>query len=270
MADLEPRLRELGRVIDYPPTPPIAEQVGRSLQEGIAPRRRGRRAPRLRVALVAAVALLLLAAAATAAVPSARDAVLELLGLRGEVVERVPRLPENVQAKPSWRLGAPTTLAGAEDALPFTPLLPASLGEPNGVFVSSEVPGGALTLTYAPRPGVPPARLTGVGLLVNELNGHFAPAFYGKLVPPGAKIERFGIDGNYAIWIEGLHVFFFKPADHIFHMGRSRLAANALLVQRGEVMVRLEAEFDKPTAVEIARSLRQPGASRESDAGGGT
>ena len=257
MADLEPRLRELGMVIDYPPTPPISEQVGRSLQEGAAPRKRGRRTLRLRVVLVAAGALLLLAAGATAAVPSARHAVLDFLGLRGETVQRVPSLPENVRAKPSWHLGEPTTLQDAEDALSFSPLLPTSLGEPDGVFVSSEVPGGALTLTYAPRPGLPHARLTGVGLLVNELNGHFAPGFYGKLVPRESKIERFGIDGNYAIWIEGLHVFFFKPtADHTFHMGRSRLAANALLVQRGDVMVRLEAEFDKSTAVEIARSLR--------------
>jgi hypothetical protein len=257
MADLEHRLRRLGTIIDYPPTPPIAEQVGRNLREGIAPRKRGRKAPRLRVVLVAAAALLLLAAGATAAVPSARHAVLDFLGLRGETVQRIPSLPENVRAKPSWHLGQPTTLEGAEEALSFSPLLPTSLGEPNGVFASSEVPGGALTLTYTPRPGLPHARLTGVGLLVNELNGHFAPGFYGKLVPRESKIERFGIDGNYAIWIEGLHVFFFKPvADHTFHIGRSRLAANALLVQRGEVMVRLEAEFDKSTAVEIARSLR--------------
>lgn len=257
MADLEPRLRELGTVIDYPSTPPIADQVGRNLREGIAPRKRGRRTPRLRVALVAAAALLLLAAGAAAAVPSARHAVLDFLGLRGETVQRVPSLPENVRAKPSWHLGEPATLQDAEDALSFSPLLPTSLGEPNGVFVSSEVPGGALTLTYAPRPGLPHARLTGVGLLVNELNGHFAPGFYGKLVPRESKIERFEIDGNYALWIEGLHVFFFKPvADHTFHIGRSRLAANALLVQRGDVMVRLEAEFDKSTAVEIAQSLR--------------
>jgi hypothetical protein len=257
MADLEHRLRRLGTIIDYPPTPPIAEQVGRNLREGIAPRKRGRRAPRLRVVLVAVAALLLLTAGATAAVPSARHAVLDFLGLRGETVQRIPSLPENVRAKPSWHLGQPTTLESAEDALSFSPLLPTSLGEPNGVFADSEVPGGALTLTYAPRPGLPHARLTGVGLLVNELNGHFAPGFYGKLVPRESKIERFGIDGNYAIWIEGLHVFFFKPvADHTFHIGRSRLAANALLVQRGEVMIRLEAKFDKSTAVEIARSLR--------------
>jgi hypothetical protein len=257
MAELEPRLRELGAVIEYPPTPPIAARVGRGLREGAGLRRRGLSAPRLRLALVAVGTVLLLAAGAAAAVPSVRHAVLDFLGLRSETIRRVPRLPENVRAKPGWHLGRPTTLEAAEQALPFSPLLPAGLGDPNGVFVSSEVPGGELTLTYSPRPGLPPAKLTGAGLLVNELNGHFAPAFHGKLLPPGARIERFGIDGSYAIWIEGLHVFFFKPAaDHTFHIGRSRLATNALLVQRGEVMIRLEADFDKATAVEIARSLQ--------------
>jgi len=206
------------------------------------------------------VALLLLAAGTAAAVPSARHAVLDFLGLRAETIRRIPRLPENVRAKPSWHLGRPTTLEAAEATLPFPLLAPSGLGDPNGVFVSAEVPRGALTLTYSPRPGLPQARLTGAGLLVNELNGHFAPAFHGKLLPPGARIERFGIDGDYAIWIEGLHVFFYKPAaDHTFHLGRSRLATNALLVQRGEVMVRLEADFDKATAVEIARSLQPAG-----------
>lgn len=256
MSDLESRLHALGADIEYPPTPPIAAEVGRDLREQPSPRLHARRAPGLRFVIIAAAVLLVLAAGATAAVPSARDAVLEFLGLRGETIEHIPRLPVNVRAKPGWHLGRPTTLEAAETAMPFSPLLPADLGEPNGVFVSGEVPGGALTVTYAPQPGLPHSRFTGVGLLVNELNGHFAPAFHGKLLPPGATIERLGINGSYAIWIEGLHVFFFKPSDHIFHLGRARLAANALLIQRGEVMVRLEAEFDKPTAIEIARSLR--------------
>jgi hypothetical protein len=257
MAELETRLRELRAVVDLPPTPPIAARVGRELRDGTAPPRRARGAPRLRLALAAAVALLLLAAATAAAVPSVRHAVLDFFGLRGETIQRVPRLPENARAKPGWHLGRPTTLEAAEEALPFPLLLPGGLGDPNGVFVSSEVPRGALSLTYAPRPGLPQAKLTGAGLLVNELNGHFAPAFHGKLLPPGARIERFGIGGRYAIWIEGLHLFFYKPAaDHTFHIARSRLATNALLIQRGEVMVRLEANFGKATAVEIARSLR--------------
>jgi hypothetical protein len=258
MPDLESRLRALGEQIKYPPTPPIAAEVGRRLEA--QPHQRPHRVPRLRVALVVSLALLILAAGAAAAVPSTRHAILDFLGLRGETIERVPELPHGVRAKPSWRLGLPTTLETAEDTLPFSALLPTELGDPNGVFISSEVPRGELNLTYAPRPGLPRSRLTGVGLLVNELNGHFSPAFHGKLLPPGARIEKFGIEGNYAIWIEGLHVFFFKPAaDHTFHIGRARLAANALLVQRGEVMVRLEGEFDRSTAIDIARSLQPAG-----------
>jgi hypothetical protein len=78
------------------------------------------------------------------------------------------------------------------------------------------------------------------------------------MVPRDARVERFGIDGNFAVWIEGLHLFFYKPAtDNTFHIGHSRLAANALLVQRGDLMVRLEGQFDKATAITIARSLRR-------------
>jgi hypothetical protein len=78
------------------------------------------------------------------------------------------------------------------------------------------------------------------------------------MVPPGARIDRFRFRGQFAVWIEGLHAFFYKPrADYTFHIGRSRLAANALVVQRGPVMVRLEGKFDKATALAIARSLRR-------------
>jgi hypothetical protein len=76
------------------------------------------------------------------------------------------------------------------------------------------------------------------------------------MVPRGARIDRFRLDGQFAVWVEGLHVFLYKPAaDYTFHFDHSRLAANALLVQHGDVMVRLEGEFDKATAVAIARSL---------------
>ena len=95
--------------------------------------------------------------------------------------------------------------------------------------------------------------LTGVGLLIDELDGQAAPGFYGKLAPRDARIERFRLDGQFAVWVEGLHAFFYKPrADYTFHLGRSRLAADALLVQRGDVLVRLEGNFDKSTALAIA------------------
>jgi hypothetical protein len=274
MRDVEKRLAEIGELLELPAAPPLAGRVGDELRNG--ERRAGverdggerptgrrsrpaaRRRPTLRVALLTALAVLLLAAAAAAAVPDARHAILDLLGLRAETIERVPKLPENARAKPSWGLGHPTTLAAARHQLAFDPLLPRSVGAPTGVFIDAEIPGGALTLTYPPQPDLPRSRLTGVGLLVNQLSGHFAPGFYGKLVPRDATVTRFAVGGRFAVWIEGLHLFFYKPtANHTFYYERGRLAANALLVQHGDVMVRLEGKFDKATAVSIARSLRR-------------
>lgn len=259
MPDLEQGLRELATAVEFPPTPALAARVGPEVSErGPKPPRR-RRAPRLRLALVVALALLLLAASAVAAIPSARDSVLKLLGLRATTIERVPALPENLRAKPHWHLGRPAKSLGAVRAeLDFTPLLPRGLEGPNGIFAGLEgfefeVPGSALTLTYPPQPGLPRSRLTGVGLLVLELHGRFWPGFVGKLVPRDARIEKFAIDGDYAIWIEGLHDFFIHAGS--YRRARSRLAANTLLVQRGATMIRIEGKFGKAKAIEIARSL---------------
>jgi hypothetical protein len=266
MAELEKRLVEMSGHLELPAAPELAARVGAELRagepEGAARRAAehtdpGRRvAPSLRLAFLVALAVLLLAAGAVAAVPSARHAVLEFLGLRGETIERVPKLPENVRAKPNWKLGKPTTLAAARHGLTFEPLLPRGVAGPNGVFLDSEMLGGALNLTYRPQAGLPRSRLTGVGLLINELNGQAAPGFYGKMVPLDARIERFRFEGQFAVWVEGLHAFFYKPsADYTFHTDHSRLAANALLIQRGTILVRLEADFDKQTAIRIARTI---------------
>jgi hypothetical protein len=289
MAELEKRLVELSGQLDLPVAPALAARVGAELRrDGQAapemrdaerstgagshstgmrspvaiPRRpiphRRPAIPHLRLALLIALAVLLLAAGAVAAVPSARHAVLEFLGLRGETIERVPKLPENVRAKPNWKLGRPTTLAVARHGLTFEPLVPSGIAGPNGVFLDPGILGGALNLTYPPQPGLPRSRLTGVGLLIDELNGQAAPGFYGKMVPPGARIERFRLHGQFAVWIEGLHAFFYKPsADYTFHIGRSRLAADALVVQHGNVMIRLEGKFDKATAIAIASSIHR-------------
>ncbi|HXF30429.1 MAG TPA: hypothetical protein VN522_02825 [Solirubrobacterales bacterium] len=263
MAELEKRLVELGGQLDLPAGRGLAERVGADLRAGVERNRRigtaslrRRSMPRLRLVGLVLLATLLLAAGAVAAVPSARHAVLEFLGLRGETIERVPKLPENVRAKPGWKLGRPTTLAAARRGLVFDPLLPSGIEGPNGVFLDPSILGGALNLTYPPQPRLPRSRLTGVGLLVDELEGQAAPGYYGKMVPPGARIERFRLGGQFAVWIEGLHAFFYKPhADFTFHSDHSRLAANALVVQHGDVMVRLEGKFDKATALAIARSL---------------
>jgi hypothetical protein len=47
----------------------------------------------------------------------------------------------------------------------------------------------------------------------------------------------------------------FKGAEGLVYEDRGRLAGNTLLVDRGDVLVRIEGEIDQERAVEIAESL---------------
>ena len=110
MADLERQLRQLGAEVEYPPTPQLARAVTQRLAgEGVESRR-----PRpswrplsARAALLAAALVLVLVGSVVAAVPAARDALLDLVGLRGATVERVPSLPDDVEAQLGIGLGGP-------------------------------------------------------------------------------------------------------------------------------------------------------------------
>src|SRR5205823_1349665 len=90
MSDVERALQAIGLELDYPAAPQLAGEVLRRL-EGQVPRPRRwwrRRAVALGVALS-----LLGTTAAVAAVPSARNTVLDWLGLRSVQIRRVPVLP---------------------------------------------------------------------------------------------------------------------------------------------------------------------------------
>jgi regulation of enolase protein 1 (concanavalin A-like superfamily) len=82
-------------------------------------------------------------------------------------------------------------------------------------------------------------------------------------MPPTTRAVRFRLDGDLALWIEGLHGFYrqlhgyyYKDSEHNFRTGRVRLTGNSLLVQRGPVLVRLEGEFGLAEATTLARTLR--------------
>ena len=258
MPELERMLSELGRELDWPDTPELAPRVRARLAEP-PPRRRprplvwgGRRSLAL-----ALVLLLVLAAVTAAAVPAVRDAVLDVLGLQGATVERRTTLPT---PPPERRLdlGRRTTLANARERLTFDPLVPAAPSDPEGVYVRRSVPGGELSMTYLPRPGLPRARSTRLGLVISEFRGDLDPDYIGKLVGPGGVVERVTVDGARAIWVEGApHFFFYRdPKGRPTHRDL-RLAHNVLLVERGNLLVRLEGAFSRERAIAIARSLRQ-------------
>jgi hypothetical protein len=251
MTELERQLTQLGRSVDWPATPDIATPVRRRLAE--APVR-----PRLfrRTLAIALASLLVLAGGVLAAVPDVRDSVLEFFGLRGVTVERRERLPVLPEARP-LELGQRTTLPNARGSLSFEPLVPRAAGRPAGVFVNSGPPGGAISLVYRARPGLPEASSTGFGLLVGEFRGDLAPELLGKIAGQATLIERFRLDGERAIWIEGApHVFFYRAPGGGFSDEGLRLAENVLLLERGDLLVRLEGAFGRNRAIELARSLR--------------
>jgi hypothetical protein len=256
MPELERMLSQLGRELDWPETPELAPRVRARLSEPVPRRRRNPLVWGLRRPLALALALLLVLAAVTAAaVPAVRDAVLEFLGLQGATVERRQSLPTPPPERP-LDLGRRTTLENATARLAFPPLVPAGLGHPDGVYIRRGVPGGELSLAYRPRPGLPRARSTRLGLLVSEFRGDLDRNYVGKIVGPAGLVDRLRLDGGRAIWIEGVEHFFFyrDPTGRVIEH-ELRLAQNVLLVERGKLLVRLEGAFSRERAIRIARSL---------------
>jgi hypothetical protein len=274
VSELEQRLTQLGRELDWPETPDLDSRVRARLREAEAGERAPLRRPRrlllppagLRRSLaLALVALLVLAGGVFAAVPSVRDSVLEFLGLQGATVERRPQIPPAPELR-LLQLGQRTTLEDARSELDFTPLVPRAAGRPDGVFVGTGrpggelslpgPPGGELSLTYAPAPGMPSTGSARLGLLVGEFRGDLAPEYFGKIAGQATTIERLRVDGQRAIWIAGApHIFFYRPPDSDFAESDLRLAHNVLLLEHGNLLVRLEGSFSRERAIELARSL---------------
>jgi hypothetical protein len=261
MPELDRMLMRLGEQLDWPDTPDLAASVMHRL-DAPAGRPRGRRTGLLwpsglrRSLALAAVALLLLAGSVFAAAPGVRDAVLDFLGLQGATVERREKLPTPPAERP-LDLGTRVTLADVTERLGFAPLVPAALGEPDGVYLRRGLPGGELSLTYRARPGLPRARSTRLGALLSEFRGDLSPEYLAKMVGPDTTTARLRIDGEPAIWIEGApHFFLYRTPDGEVVESTLRIAQNVLLLERGRLLVRLEGAFDRDRAIAIARSLR--------------
>lgn len=222
MPELDVALTELGRHVEFPPTPEIASAI-RSRVE----RRRPWRRP-----LAIALAIVVVAIGAVLAVPPARTAILDWLGLRNVSIVRVDKLPPT---DPIVRLdlGRETSLARA----PLWVLVPDD--EPDEVFVDD----GTVNLVWGD-PQKP-------RLLLTEFRGD---AFIEKLVQPNDDVEAVTVNGRPGAWLEQPHVVLFKDPLGRIRDNSARLAGKTLLWQHGEVTLRLEGDLTKQQAVRIARS----------------
>jgi hypothetical protein len=228
MPELDAALRELGRQVEFPPTPDLASAVRTRLGE-----RRWWRRP-----VGIALAVLVVALGAALAVPAARTALLDWLGLRGVSIVRVEHLPP-APVIGHLDLGRPVTLAEARSRAPWI-LVPSE--SPDRVYVSAAIPGGKVSLLW----GTP----ANVRLLLTEFRGE---AFVQKLIAPDAKVEPVDV-GDSGAWLDQPHVLTYRDRYGRFREDTARLAGKTLLWQQGEVTLRLEGELSKEKALQIARS----------------
>ena len=268
--DLEQDLRDLGQRLAYPSTPPLARRVGQRLA-ATPPARRSWwfLAPsQLALALLAA---LLLAGAALLAWPAARAAVADRLGLRGVEIIHVPAVTTPTPAPPvaagptatplpacqRLHLGAPISLAEARAGTPFPIRLPSlpELDEPDETCMVGS-PGNQVAFVYAPRPGWPSVRETGVALVLIAFQGRVDQGVLIKGVGPDTQIQPVTVNGGRGFWLAGAphSVAFFDEHGQVSFQS-VRLAGNVLLWEQGGVTYRLEGVATLDQALRVAGSL---------------
>ena len=255
MAELEERLNELGRYLDYPHAAGLAATVGRRLRE---PARRRSRFTRV---LLAAAAIAALALAALIAFPPSRDAIAGFLGLRGVIVERVPTRPSaSATSGPlgqRLQLGSEVTLAQARAAVSYRLLVPGSLGDPDQVYLLNPPSRQAVALVYLPRAGLPASVGTGVGLLLIEFPGKLESPFMEKMLGPDATLEQVSVNGQRGFWVSGSpHGFLYLAPNGEVLDDTYRLAGNTLIWNQGALLIRIEADVSKERALGIAASVQ--------------
>ena len=242
MTELEQALRALGRELDVPAAPDVVPAV----LERIEPRGRPPWWRERRVVLAVAIALLA-ALAATLAVPEARSALFRVLHLGGERIELVDELPPAQGALDESTLGEPVTLEEARSRAAF-PLR--ELEErPDRVYALGERP--TVWFAYGP-PGE-------VRLLVSQASGLIVDSglIAKKLVDPDTALEETQVDGSPAFFLSGSpHVVLLLDEQGNVLEDTTRLAGNVLFWQDDNIAFRLEGDFSKEEAVELAESLR--------------
>jgi hypothetical protein len=247
--ELPAALRDLGRSIAYPATPPLATSVGRTLREE---RVRGRPIvpplvlwSRRRIVVAIVIALMLLGGAAVAT----KLAI-------GAITVRVvpsPSLPRPTLPDASPSFGEALTPAAAADAAGFRLLAPADIARPEAAYTVETVAGTQVViLTWAPSAELPEVGGTGAGLVLMELPGEIELA-YKELVADVGAIEPARVNGRQAFWVTG-------PHDLVVHtaQGEQRfyVTGNVLVWRSGDVTLRMETSIDRHSAVALAETVR--------------
>lgn len=235
MPELQERLEQLAAGARWPPTPDLAAQVRATIESAPAP---APRRPRSRRPLLAA--LLALVVGGALAAPGVGSELLQRLGLKGASVTQVRELPPATPGAP-LAPGVRTTLDGAARIAGYELARPDALGTPAEVYAD----GDAVTFVYRARSGDP--------ILLTQVPGSMR-RFIQKFT--AGRTRRVQVAGEPGLLLRGRHVVMFERPRRAAIVAEPRLAKNTLLWERGELLLRIEAEQPHGELLRIARSLR--------------
>jgi hypothetical protein len=267
-------LTDLGTQIAWPAVPDLRARV---LARTSAPRRsawwRAFWSPRYAFApALVTVALALIAVLVFS--PEARATATDILRLRGIELFRGPvpspsptpsRSPGAIQTPtplPSG-LGVLVSLDEAKARAGYTVVVPAdpALGAPDQVYLRATPSSTAVSFVYTERAGIPTSPQAGVAAIVTEFSGGTVDQqFFGKVIDPSTTtVEQVTVNGQPGFWIQGTpHFFFYRVGGTAGSVEQEtlRLAGNTLIWTQGDLLMRLEAQVDKATALRIAASVQ--------------
>jgi hypothetical protein len=235
---LEVALRDLATEIEFPATPDLRGAVAARL--GALPGRSWWRWTVGRALMLAALAVLLLAAAA----------VLVLPGLRIIPVQTIPTASVPADALATrLALGERVPLETVEAALP------SALGDPDEAYSSRG--GEVVSLVYASRAELPELADTGIGLLVQQINGSLERERVEKLVVEfGVTVTPVEVAGVPGFWIDGPpHLIRYTGPAGEERAEMTRLVGDTLVWQRGDVLYRIESGLGLERTLRIAESI---------------
>jgi len=241
--ELERALLAIGRDIAVPEAPDLTAAVRLRIDRTRVshPRRRW---------LIAVAVVVIATLAATLAIPEARSALFRVLRIGGERIELVDQLPVVAPAPPEldleFVLGGRVTLEEARRTSGFD--LRELDETPDRVYRGAR---GTVWFLY----GTPER----VRLLVAQTPLHAVAEDFilKKLAGAGTQVEHVNVGGSPGLFLGGEpHVVLLLDSEGQVVEESARLAKNVLVWESGGVAYRLEGDFDRATALRLARALR--------------
>jgi hypothetical protein len=236
MSELELRLLDLREAIAFPATPDLATAAERVAATRVRPAR-----PRWRPLAIGFAVALVIAAGVLAFSPGARSAFLELFRLKGATISRVESLP---QVEPvALDLGERVSRSEAERRVGFR-IVGLADEEPDAIHVRGN---RLVSLVYGPadKPR----------LLLSQHRAEVWDGFVKKAAGRGTTIEPLTVGGEPGFFVSGEEHFVMFLEDGLVRDEPTSLAGNTLLWNRGELLLRLEADIERDQALELAESV---------------